>query len=250
MPSLTPPGMPLADVPGLRAPSFYLVTRQPPRPGVILLAVVAAVGAVCAIIFAMGHPGRAAFGFAGPSSASSSGASAGASDTDDKDDDPNQIDTIVLGDPSEAPVPGRRHGNHVSPVHPTIVIRLPRSGPQTGMIPDSPAGHLLFDWLAAFNQANPAALGMALPSADAAAASAAQMELRQQTGGFRLISAKEVQPGVLVFRLEDQTAAGTEVLGTLQVRPDSFPAVIESFSLRAVPVLRPKSDAADAPGRS
>ncbi len=250
MPLPTLPGSPLADVPGTRAPSFYLVTQPPPRPGIILLAAMAAAGAVCAIIFAMGHPGRSGLGFAGPGSASAAGASAGAGDPDDKDDDPNQIDTIVLGDPSEAPVPGRRHGNHVSPVHPTIVIRLPRSGPKTGMIPDSPAGHLLYDWLAAFNQANPSALGMALQSVDPALTTAAQMDLRQQTGGLRLISAKEVQPGVLVFRLEDQTAAGTEVLGTLQVRPASFPAAIESFSLRAVTATRPQSDGLDLPGEA
>jgi hypothetical protein len=62
------------------------------------------------------------------------------------------------------------------------------------------------------------------------------MELRQQTGGFNLLSAKEVQPGVLVFRLRDQTPSATEVLGTLQVLPDS--ASIASFSLRAVPSPR------------
>src|SRR5271168_4610073 len=67
-----------------------------------------------------------------------------------------------------------------------------------------------------------------------ASATAAQMELRRQTGGFSLLSAKEVQPGVLVFRLRDQTPSATEVLGTLQVRPDSSPATIASFSLRAV----------------
>jgi hypothetical protein len=59
------------------------------------------------------------------------------------------------------------------------------------------------------------------------------MELRRQTGGFNLLSAKEVQPGVLVFRLHDQTPSATEVLGTHQVRPNSSPATIASFSLRA-----------------
>ena len=67
------------------------------------------------------------------------------------------------------------------------------------------------------------------------------MELRQQTGGFSLLSAKEVQPGVLVFRLRDQTPLATEVLGTLQVRSGSSPATIASFSLRAVP--SPRRDA-------
>jgi hypothetical protein len=61
------------------------------------------------------------------------------------------------------------------------------------------------------------------------------MELRQQTGGFSLLSAKEVQPGVLVFRLRDETPSATEALGTIQVLPNSKPATIASFSLRAVP---------------
>ena len=46
------------------------------------------------------------------------------------------------------------------------------------------------------------------------------MELRRLTGGFTLLSAKEVQPGVLVFRLRDQNVVATEVLGTLQMRPN------------------------------
>jgi hypothetical protein len=64
------------------------------------------------------------------------------------------------------------------------------------------------------------------------------MELRAQTGGFSLLSAKEVQPGVLVFRLRDETPSPTEFLGTLQVRSNSNPATIASFSLRAVPSPR------------
>lgn len=104
-----------------------------------------------------------------------------------------------------------------------------------GFIPNSPAGHLLYNWLAAFNKADYPALADALPNVALASATAAQMELRWQTGGFLLLSAKEVLPGVLVFRLRDQTPSQTEVLGTLQVRPKSNPATIASFSLRAVP---------------
>jgi hypothetical protein len=104
-----------------------------------------------------------------------------------------------------------------------------------GLIPDTPAGRLLYGWLAAFNQASYPALGNALPNVALSSAVAAQMELRRQTGGFNLLSAKEVQPGILVFRLRDQTPSATEVLGTLQVRPNSSPAAIASFSLRAVP---------------
>ncbi len=102
-----------------------------------------------------------------------------------------------------------------------------------GQIPDSPAGHLLYDWLAAFNSKDPAASGKALRT-DEVGVAEAQIELRKETGGFTLLSAREVRPGVLVFRLHDQTPSATEVLGTLQVRPNSNPASIASFSLRAV----------------
>jgi hypothetical protein len=211
--------------PTLTAPRFYLTGRQPLSPKAILLAIVAAVGALSLVLYALGH-NRAA----------------GQKD----DDDPDQVDTVVIGDPTEAPVPARP-GTHVSPVHPTVLVRLPRFGAQLGLIPNSPAGHLLYNWLAAFNQANYPALADALPNVALAAATGAQMELRGQTGGFSLLSAKEVQPGVLVFRLRDESPSPTEFLGTLQVRPNSSPATIASFSLRDVPASRHDSTTGAAP---
>jgi hypothetical protein len=215
------------EVPTSGAPSFYITGRQPLRPGAILLAAVAAIGAISSVLYAMGHNGHVHLTPGRP------GAASEAASADDDKDDPSQIDTIVLGDPADAPVPARK-GDHVSPVHATILVRLPRFGDQVGLIPDTPAGHLLYNWLAAFNQASYPALGNALPNVALASATATQMELRRQTGGFNLLSAKEVQPGVLVFRLRDQTPAAGEVLGTLQVLANSSPAAIASFSLRAV----------------
>ncbi len=200
-------------LPKLTAPSFYLTGRQPLSPGAILLAIVAAVGALSLVLYALSHTRGA---------------------VEKEDDDPNQVDTVVVGDPTDAPVPARP-GTHVSPVHPTIIVRLPRSGAQLGLIPNSPAGHLLYNWLAAFNQASYPGLADALPTVALASATAAQIELRRHTGGFSLLSAKEVQPGVLIFRLRGETPSATEVLGTLQVRHNSSPATITSFSLRAVP---------------
>ena len=214
----------------LTAPSFYLTGRQPLRLGAVLLAFVAAVAALSSVLYVMGHE-HAHLAFGATRSASPTTGTAPAAD--DKDD-PSQIDTIVLGDPSDAPVPARR-GDHVSPVHPTILVHLPRFGDQVGLIPNTPAGRLLYGWLAAFNQASYPALGNALPNVALASAAAAQIELRRRTGGFNLLSAKEVQPGVLVFRLRDQTPSAIEALGTLQVQPNSNPAAIASFSLRAVP---------------
>lgn len=222
------------------APSFYLTVRQPLRPGAILLATLAAVAALCSVLYALGQPGHAQSSSGGSDAAHSATAPA-----DDKDD-PSQIDTIVLGDAADAPVPARR-GDHVSNVHATILVHLPRFGDQVGLIPDTPAGRLLYAWLAAFNQSSYPALGDALPNIALGSAAAAQIELRQQTGGFNLLSAKEIQPGVLVFRLRDQTPSGVEVLGTLQVRPDASPAAIASFSLRAVPRPRVEPSTGVAP---
>ena len=225
-------------VPTVPAPRFYVIGRQPLSPGAILLATVAALSALSLVLYALRHTGHVNL----ISSDSGAARSASATPADDNED-PNQIDTIVLGDPADAPVPARK-GDHVSPVHPFVVVHLPRFGEQVGLIPDTPSGRLLYNWLAAFNQANYPALGNALPNVALASAAAAQMELRQQTGGFSLLSAKEVQPGVLVFRLRDQTPSANEVLGTLQVRPNSNPAAIASFSLRAV--LSPRQNATTA----
>lgn len=234
------------EAPRLTAPSFYITGRQPLRPGAILLAIVGAVAALSSVLYALGHTGHSHFLSDNSGSARSPSTTSQAAPTDDDKDDPNQIDTIVLADPGDAPVPARK-GDHISPVHPTILVRLPRFGDEVGLIPDTPAGRLLYNWLAAFNQTSYPALGNALPNVALAAATAAQMELRQQTGGYNLLSAKEVQPGVLVFRLRDQTPAANEVLGTLQMRLNSSPPVIQSFSLRAVPSPHQSATTGTAP---
>jgi hypothetical protein len=236
------------DLPILAPPSFYITGRQPLRPAAILLAIVFAVGALSSVLYALSHGGHAHFmsgDSGGDRSASATLGGTPAADEKD-DDDPDRVDTVVLGDPGDAPEPARR-GDHISTVHPTILVRLPRSGEQVGFIPNTPAGQLLYNWLGAFNLASYPALATALPNVALASATGAQMELRRQTGGFRLLSAKEVQPGILVFRLRDQTPSATEVLGTLQMRPKSSPATIASFSLRAVPSPRQGPTAVAAP---
>lgn len=218
----------------ISAPTFYLTGRQPLRPGALAVATVVALAAMATVLYALEQTGRVNL-----HSGASRSSPADGSPADDKDDDPNQVDTVAIGDPADAPMPARR-GDHVSPVHPTILVHLPRFGEQTGLIPDTVAGRLLYGWLAAFNGGRADALGEALPSAAARVGVAAQMEVRRRTGGFSLLSAKEVETGVLVFRLRDQTPQATEVLGTLVVRPNSSPATIASFSLRAVASARPQ----------
>lgn len=226
--------------PTISAPRFYITGRQRLSVRAILLAIVAAAAALSSVLYALAHNGHANLASGSPGSARSAGATSGGSSSADDKDDPSQVDTIVLGDPTEPPAPARA-GQHVSSVHPTIVVRLPRSGDQVGLIPNTPAGRLLYAWLAAFNHSDPAALANALPTSGLPSTVDAQMQLRQQTGGFALISAKEVQPGILVFRVRDQTPSATEALGALQMHPNSNPAAIATFSLGAVPASPHKS---------
>jgi len=228
-------------------PSFSVMARQPMRPSAVLLAVMIAGGVLSMVAMGLGHGrGKHFRSDEGGSAARTGGGSSSSgshADDDDDDDDPSQVDTIVLGDAGDAPVPAKK-GQRISNVHATVIVHLPRFGEQSGLIPDSPAGHLLYRWLAAFNQNSYPALEDALPNDAAAATAAAQMELREQTGGFSLLSAKEVQPGLIVFRLRDQTPEAGEVLGTLYMRQNSNPAAVASFSLRAVEAPKPvKKDA-------
>ena len=215
-------------------PSFAVIGREPIRPAALLLAVLAAAAGLWLIGFGLSHSRARHFVESRVNPARSKGGSTALPDEDDdKDDDPKQVDTIYLGDAADAPVPETRAGR-ASRVHATILIKLPRYGPQAGLIPDSPVGHLMYQWLAAFNQASLPAMQHVLPNSATGISAAAQMQLRQATGGFNLLSAKEVQPGLLVFRLRDQTT-GTEALGTLQMREGSSPPTIASFSIRDVP---------------
>src|ERR1700677_977547 len=110
-------------VPTLTAPTFYITGRQPLRPTAILLAIVIAVGALFSVLYALSHTGDAHSTSGGSGADRSASATTGAASAAGQkdDDDPNQIDTIVLGDPAEAPLPARP-GAHVSPAHPPIVV--------------------------------------------------------------------------------------------------------------------------------
>jgi hypothetical protein len=231
-------------VPPRAALSFYVAPRHQPSPFAMLLAVVIAIGGVWLIAHGLRNSRRARQ--AREDAFASRSASSGAPDKDNEKDDPNQVDTIVLGDAADAPVPARKGDRSSGPtdVHPTIMIRLPRYGNESGLIPDTPTGHLLYQWLAAFNQGSLLALEHVLPNDAQFSTAAAQMALRVQTGGFYLMSAREAAPGVIVFRLHDQTPDFNEVLGTLQMRQNSNPPVIASFSLRAVATTHKSKNAA------
>src|SRR5947208_2851613 len=93
-------------VPSLTAPRFYITGRQPLRPGAILLAVVVAAAVLSAVLDGLAHTGHSHFLSGKPGAARSASLTGTTAAADDKDD-PSQVDTIVLGDSADAPVPGR-----------------------------------------------------------------------------------------------------------------------------------------------
>lgn len=224
-------------------PRFAVMAHPRVRPTAVLLALLVAGGVMWLVSVGLGHSRARHFRSDEGGSATRTPGGSPSSTTsdpkaeDDEDDDPSQVDTIVLGDAGDAPMPATKK-QRISNVHATVIVHLPRFGQESGLIPDSPAGHLLYRWLAAFNSASESALADALPNDASGLTAAAQMALRKQTGGLRLLSAKEIEPGVIVFRLRDQMEEPHEVLGTLLVRPKSEPAAVGSFSLRMVEVKK------------
>lgn len=209
-------------------PSFYITGQQRLRPTTWLLATALAVSALSLTAYLQSH-------FHSP-----------AAHQNDKDD-PDQVDVIVAGGHGKTGAPAQA-GAGPTTVHPTIIVHLPRSGAQVGFLPNSPAGHVLYDWLAAFNHGSYAELAKSWGGKAPSASVRAQLELRRRTGGFSLLSAREIEPGTLVFRLCDQTPSATEVLGSLQVRATPGAATILSFDLTAVaPAHKDPASGAAAP---
>lgn len=217
-----------------RGPSFKGIGREPIRPVAVVLALVVFVAGAAGIGYGLKHSRK--HRFAADMRAMRGGSSQ--DDDGDDDDDPSQVDVVYVGDAGDAPEPRRTGKAAYRRVHPTIMVRLPRFGPAQGLIPDDAAGHALYRWLAAFIQSDAAALEQAVPNKAAGATVDALLALRFKTGGLRLLSATEIAPGVMVFRLEDQTPDAGELLGTLVVRPGS--TELQSFALREVPAAPAK----------
>ena len=216
----------------LSAPSFYLTEHKFLDPKSILLATVAAAALLCLMSNSLGKTKQMQMHMQDSSTGRGPTNPANTS-RDSPNDDPSQVDTVYLGDPADAPLPTPSTG-YVATVHPFLVVHLPRFGNQLGLIPDTSAGHLLFEWLVAFNHADGPALRRILPMEPLSSAAFEQIELRKKTSGLDVISAVEVRPGILVFRLRDHTSSQREILGTLQVGSDTVPRAITTFSLRAV----------------
>jgi hypothetical protein len=99
--------------------------------------------------------------------------------------------------------------------------------------PDTPAGRTLKAWFEAFNSGDRARMEAYIQKFDPARPIDNQINFRNQTGGFDLLSIDESERTHVAFRVKEK-AGPTTAIGRLDVK-DADPAEVVSFGIRAVP---------------
>ena len=99
--------------------------------------------------------------------------------------------------------------------------------------PDTPAGQTLKAWFEAFNSGDQTRMTSYLQKYDPARPLEQQVNFRNQTGGFDLLSLDKAERTQIAFRVKEK-ASPTTAMGRIEVK-DADPAVVVSFSLRALP---------------
>ena len=118
-------------------------------------------------------------------------------------------------------------------------------------IPETPAGHTLKAWLDAFNSGDRAVEEKYLHLYDPTRSLDDEMRFRAMTGGFVLLQIIKSDPLRVEFMVKERNSE-TMAVGKMEVK-SSEPAMVASFSLRAVPPGTKVSDLnfrIDAPGRA
>src|SRR5260370_24324667 len=99
--------------------------------------------------------------------------------------------------------------------------------------PDTPAGRTLKAWFEAFNSGDRARMEAYIQKFDPARPIDNQMNFRNQTGGFDLLSIDKSERTHIEFRVKEK-AGPTTAIGKLDVK-DADPAEVVSFGVRALP---------------
>ena len=99
--------------------------------------------------------------------------------------------------------------------------------------PDTPAGRTLKAWLEAFNSGDRSRMEAYIQNFDPARPIENQMNFRNQTGGFDLLSIEKSERTHIEFRVKEK-AGPTTAIGKLDVK-DGDPAEVVSFGVRAIP---------------
>jgi len=101
---------------------------------------------------------------------------------------------------------------------------------------DTPAGHILQAWLAAFNSADRAKIETYVKTVDRSQSVDGMISFRNQTGGFELLSIESSEPLHIRFRVKEK-GGPTTALGNLLVK-DGQPPTVGTFGLRPAPRSR------------
>jgi hypothetical protein len=100
-------------------------------------------------------------------------------------------------------------------------------------IPDTPAGHTLEAWLAAFNSGDPTLMEAYDRKYDPSKPVGDEKRFRDMTGGFDVLKVMKSEPLHLEFLVKERRS-GTQAIGKLDVK-DGEPALVTSFALRTIP---------------
>jgi len=101
------------------------------------------------------------------------------------------------------------------------------------VIPETPAGHTFKAWLDAFNSGDRATEEKYLHTYDPSRSLDDEMRFRGMTGGFALLQILKSDPQSIEFMVKEHNSE-TMAVGKMEVKPGD-PAMVASFSLRAVP---------------
>ena len=114
---------------------------------------------------------------------------------------------------------------------PLFLALSPASAQQA--IPETPAGRTLKAWLDAFNSGDRVAEQNYLNTYDPKRSLDDEMRFRGMTGGFVLLQIIKTDPQSVEFMVKEHNSE-TMAVGKMEVKPGD-PAMVASFSLRAVP---------------
>jgi hypothetical protein len=102
------------------------------------------------------------------------------------------------------------------------------------VIPSSPAGALLKQWLDAFNSADSAGLDAFSKAHFARVSAQDHMQVRRRSGGFDLVRIISAEPSRIVFAIRTRSTPPTGLRGTIEL-VDGDPSQIKTLGLQAVP---------------
>lgn len=108
------------------------------------------------------------------------------------------------------------------------------AGAAAATLPETPAGRVIADWMAAFNSGDSTKLVAYYQKYGVQRDMGAQMERRRRSGGFDLVSIERSEPRLLetVFR---ERATGNLAYGVLELSPEGVPITLKQSLLMAVP---------------